>query len=187
MSLFDKLTTAPPRHGGHDTIPDHSAHGVEPGARYGEHLHEDEAAVQAQHTADEGREHYVEQLVDEPHAPIYQAPPAEPDTFYAETFTIQPGEVVELLPRDPYRKNAKLFNQSAAGGAKVALAATRRDAERATGQGTFPPTRSAQLVPGGQVPRELTHTANVFAVCDPGAAAAATVDVIVERFTTRKP
>jgi hypothetical protein len=187
MSLMDKLLSAPPRHSGGDTIPDHAAHGAEPGASYGEHLHENERAVQSQQTADEGREHLVDEIETAPHAPIISAPPQEPDTFYAETFTIQPGEVVELLPRDPFRKNAKLFNQSAAGGAKVAITARKGEADRATGQGTFPPVRGAQLVPGGQVPRELTHTANVFAVCDPAAAAAAVVDVIVERFSTRRP
>lgn len=187
MSLRELLTSAPPRHGEHDAAPDHAAHGAQPGPRYAETLAEDEAALQAQATADAAHEVGVAQATREHPAPIFQAPPTEPDSWYAETFTIQPGEVVELLPRDPARKSAKLFNQSAAGGARVAIANRKQDAERAVGQGAFPPVRGAVIVPGGAVPRDVGHTANVFAVCDPGAAAAAVVDVVVERFARLRP
>jgi hypothetical protein len=185
MSLMDKLMMAPPRGSSHK--PEDSSHGGQPGKAVGHQLAEDERAMTSLDVQREAAERHVETLETEETAhPVGWTTPVEPpDNFSAETFTLQPGEVVEIVPRDPSREKLTVFNQSAAGGAAVALCATRRDAER--GAKSFPPPRGVQVTPGGSVPRDMTHTAPVFAVCDPGAAAQAVIDVLAQRRAQRRP
>lgn len=112
---------------------------------------------------------------------------AEPE-FKVATFTLSPGEVVEIAGRDPRRKTLEINLWTA--DAVVVICSNRKDAESSSHK--FPPARSKRLPGGGNVPSKTTHTAPVFAVLDPAHVGDATVDVIAtlaapaRRSTTRK-
>lgn len=188
--------TAPPRPG--HIVDPRLAHGIAPdddvtvgeqaGAAYGAQLDADDRSIHSLDAQRQAAELVATEATHETNIPpIIREIPQANANFYAETFTLQPGEVAMILPRDDWRELAEIVNQSAAGGAKVALCATKRDADNGSTAGHFPPARGAQVVPGGSVPRKATHVAPVWAVCDPAAAAAAVVDVIVERRATPRP
>lgn len=179
MGLRDMLTV---RTDG-PASPDYATHGEEPG----EHgLTASAAHVMALETAEAARDLAPSHHAETTPRPIVGIEPVENATAEVQTFVIQPGDVQQVLHRDPLRATAEINNLS---NVNVALCVRQSDAVAASALGgaPFPPARSISLPHGGTVPRKLTHGAPMWVVVDPNAGGAATIDLIFERKHTARP
>jgi hypothetical protein len=168
--------------------PDYVAVGEQPATGVGQRMAADaRAASSTELAAQAAQAANLHEVNTRPEPPTVRQVRVGNEEWAAETFVMRPGEVVEIVGREGTRDTFDIVNQSSALNdtateVTIALCRERRDADRlANGQQPFKSTGRHVYLPDG-ASRTLTHTAPMYAVADPGAAAAAFafIDVSIE-------
>ena len=118
--------------------------------------------------------------------PLVREVEAPPEDWSADTYLIQPGDVIQILGRTPHRQDFAVHNQSG-NAVPVYLFPTHDDAKRFVNATVKPTQGRFVIVADGPDPRNGHHSGGVWAAVHPTAAAAATIDVTASIYRGPRP